>query len=55
MGPATTWCDSPIESLKWAMQMFGKGYADVVIVNLAENGKVYGSADFNHFCRETRK
>ena len=38
MGPASTQRKNP-SRFKNAMQMLGKGYADVVIVDLAEDGK----------------
>ena len=34
IGPATTHRNSPIEALRYALEMLGKGYADVVIVDL---------------------
>ena len=37
------------------MEMLGKGYADVVIVDLAENGKAYAPAKLREFCLDTRK
>jgi hypothetical protein len=37
------------------MEMLGKGYADVVIVDLAENGKAYAPAKFREFYLDTRK
>ena len=39
MGPATTHRNSPIDALRYVIEMLGKGYADVVIVDLSENGK----------------
>jgi hypothetical protein len=36
----------PLEALSYATEMPGKGYAGVVIVDLAEGGKAYMPADF---------
>ncbi len=55
IGPATTHRNSPIEALRYALEMLGKGYADVVIVDLAENGKAYAPAEFREFYLDTRK
>jgi hypothetical protein len=55
MGPATTHRNSPIDALRYATEMLGKGYADVVIVDLAENGKAYAPAEFREFYLDTRK
>jgi hypothetical protein len=46
MGPASTRRKDPVDALKYAVEMLGKGYADVVIVDLAEDGKAYAPADF---------
>jgi hypothetical protein len=54
IGPASTQRSSPIEALKYATEMHGKGYADVVIVDLAENGKAYAPAEFFKFYVDTR-
>ena len=45
-GPASTQCKEPVDALRYAMQMLAKGYADVVIVDLAEDGKAYAPAEF---------
>jgi hypothetical protein len=49
MGTAMTHRDSPIAALRYAGEMLGKGYADVIIVDLAEHGKAYAPADFREF------
>ncbi len=49
MGPATPHRHSPAEALRYAIEMVGKGYADVVIVDLADNGKAYAPAEFREF------
>jgi hypothetical protein len=39
MGPATTHRHGPLEALRFAIEMIGKGYQDVVIVDTTNNGK----------------
>jgi hypothetical protein len=34
---------------RYAIEMLGKGYADVVIVDLVPGGKAYAPADFREF------
>ncbi len=45
-GPASTQRKEPVDALRYAMQMLAKGYANVVIVDLAEDGKAYAPAEF---------
>ena len=49
MDPASTQRKNPVKALRYAMQMLGKGYADIVIVDLAEDGKAYAPAEFAPF------
>ena len=46
IGPASTQRKDSVDALRYAMQMLGKGYADVVIVDLAEDGKAYAPSEF---------
>jgi hypothetical protein len=46
MGPASTRRKDPVDALKYAVESLAKGFADVVIVDLAEDGKAYAPADF---------
>jgi hypothetical protein len=55
MGPAITHRESPNEALRFAIGMLGKGYADVVIVDLAEKGKAYSPAEFRQLYLNTGK
>jgi hypothetical protein len=55
MGPAITHREGPSEALRFAIEMLGKGYSDVVIVELAENGKAYSPAEFRQLYLNTRK
>jgi 3-oxoacyl-(acyl-carrier-protein) synthase len=49
-GLATTTRASPIEAIKIAVDMLGKGYIDVVIVDRTQGGKAYTPAEFATFC-----
>jgi hypothetical protein len=55
MGPATTHRNSPIDARRYAIEMLGKGYADVMIVDLPENGKAYAPAEFREFYLDPNK
>jgi hypothetical protein len=55
MGPATTHRDGPVEALRFAIEMIGKGYRDVVIVATTNNGKQYNVAEFRQFYVDTKK
>jgi hypothetical protein len=45
-GPATTHRDTPIEAIRFAIEMLGKGFDDVVIVDVDRDGKAYTPAEF---------
>ena len=55
MGPASTRRKDPVDALKYAIEMLGKGYADVVIVDLAENGQAYAPSDFRDLYLDKNK
>ena len=55
MGPASTRRKAPVDALKYAVELLAKGYADVVIVDLAENGKAYAPADFRDLYLDKNK
>jgi hypothetical protein len=54
-GPATTHRDSPIEAIRFAIEMLGKGFDNVVIVDVDRDGKAYTPAEFSVFYKDTRK
>ena len=54
MGPESTRRKSAVDALRYAVQMFGRGYTDVVIVDLSEDGKAYSLADFRQFYLDAR-
>jgi hypothetical protein len=55
VGPATTRRDTPVEALRYAIEMLAKGYGDVVIVDLAKDGKAYAPTEFAQLYSDTRK
>jgi hypothetical protein len=54
-GLASTRRKDPVDALKYAIEMLGKGYADVVIVDLAENGQAYAPSDFRDLYLDKNK
>jgi hypothetical protein len=54
LGPATTSRDSPIEAIRFAVDLLGKAYSDVVIVDSNQNGKTYTPAEFAMFYKDAR-
>ena len=54
-GLASTRRKDPVDALKYAIEMLGKGYVDVVIVDLAENGQPYAPADFRDLYLDKKK
>jgi hypothetical protein len=46
---------TPIEAVRFAIEMLGKGFSDVVIVDLDDGGKVYAPAEFSVFYQNTRR
>jgi hypothetical protein len=53
-GPASTKRKGAVDALRFAMEVLGKGYADVVIVDLAEDGQAYTPAEFRDLYLEGR-
>ena len=51
-GTASTRRNTPIEARNWAVEMMGKGFQDVVILD--ENGKAYNPSDFAKLYVDTR-
>jgi hypothetical protein len=43
--------DTPVEAVRFAIEIIGKGFSDVVIIDLDENGKAYAPAEFAQFYR----
>jgi hypothetical protein len=51
-GAASTRRNTPVDALNWAIEMMGKGFQEVVILD--ENRKAYSPADFGKFYLTTR-
>jgi hypothetical protein len=47
--------DTPADAVKFAVELLGKGFADVVIVDLDDGGKVYAPAEFARFYTNARR
>jgi len=45
-GAAMTHRDTPVEAIRFAIEMLGKDFTDVVIVDLADDGKTYTPGEF---------
>jgi hypothetical protein len=54
-GAAMTRRETPVEAVEFAAEMLGKGFADVVIVDLDDGGKVYAPAEFARFYTNARR
>ena len=53
--PATTHRDTAVEAIRFAIDMLGKGYADVVIVDSADDCKAYAPTQFAQFYKNARR
>jgi hypothetical protein len=49
VGPESTRRKHAADALRYAVQVFGRGYTDVLIVDLDKDGKAYSLADFRQF------
>jgi hypothetical protein len=54
-GAAMTHRDTPIEAIRFAIEMVGKGFADVVILDSAEGGKAYAPAQFSQLYKDAKR
>jgi hypothetical protein len=55
LGPAATHRDTAVAAIRFAIDMLGKGYADVVIVDSADDGKAYAPAQFAQFYKNAKR
>jgi hypothetical protein len=55
VGLESTRRKSAVDAVRYAVQMFGRGYTAVVIVDLAENSKAYSLADFRQFYLDAKR
>jgi hypothetical protein len=51
-GPANAQRDTPVEAIRYAIQMLGKGYGDVMIIG--PDGKAYPPPEFAKFYSDTK-
>jgi hypothetical protein len=54
LGPAATHRDTAV-AIRFAIDMLGKGYADVVIVDSADDCKAYAPPQFAQFYKNARR
>ena len=55
LGPATTERNTSVEAIRYALELLGKGFADVVIIDLAEDGKAYAPYEFAQLYKQAGK
>ena len=55
LGPATTHRDTAVEAIRLAIEMLGKGFADVLIVDSDDGGKAYAPAQFAQFYKNAKR
>lgn len=53
-GPSMTHRATPAEAVRFAIEMLGKGFSDVVVVDLDDGGKTYAPAEFAQFYKTAR-
>ena len=53
-GPASTQRKDPTDAFRCAMRMLEKGYGEVVVVDLAEDGKAYAPIEFRELYLEAK-
>jgi hypothetical protein len=54
-GAAMTHRDTPAEAVRFAIEMLGNDFTDVVIVDLAEGGKTYAPAEFMRLYKDAKR
>jgi hypothetical protein len=54
-GAAMTHRDTPVEAIRFAIEMLYKDFTDVVIVDLAEGGKTYTPAEFARLYKDAKR
>ncbi len=52
--PAMTHRDTAAEAIGFAIEMLGKDFTDVVIIDADEGGRTYAPFEFKHFYRTRR-
>ncbi len=46
---------TPAEAVRFAIEMLGKGFSDVVVVDLDDGGKTYAPVDFAQFYKNAKR
>jgi hypothetical protein len=46
---------TPVEAIRFAIEMFGKDFTDVVIIDTDEGGKIYTLFEFQQFYKNTER
>ncbi len=54
LAPAMTHRDTAAEAIGFAIEMLGKDFTDVVIIDADEGGRTYAPFEFKHFYRTRR-
>jgi len=54
-GAAMTHRNTPVEAIRFAIEMLGKDFTDVVIVDTEEGGKTYTPFEFEQFCKKAKR
>jgi hypothetical protein len=54
LGPATTNRDTPIEAIRFAIDMLAKRFRDLLIIDLNQDGKAHSRPSFRHSTKPRR-
>jgi hypothetical protein len=54
-GAAMTHRDTPAEAIRFAIEMLGKDFTDVVIVDLAHGRRTYTTAEFVRLYKDVKR
>jgi hypothetical protein len=54
LGPATTSRDSPVEAIRFAVELLGNAYGDVLIIDQTQGGKAYTPPEFATFYKDAK-
>jgi hypothetical protein len=54
-GAAMTHRDTPVEAIRFAIEMLGKDFTDVVIVDLAHGRRTYTTAEFVRLYKDVKR
>ncbi len=54
-GSAMTHRATPAEAVRFAIEVLGKGFSDVVVVDLDDGGKTYAPVEFAQFYKNAKR